>query len=149
MVYTVSEMVKRLGISPSALRYYDQEGLLPFVERSEGGVRLFREEDIEWLQIIFCLKKTGMRLKDIRAFVLLALEGDATVEARLDLIVRQKEAVTAEIATLAEVLHILEFKEWYYETARECGGTQVPRDMPTEALPPRFREIRKKLRGGV
>ena len=40
MFYTVGEMAKRLGITPSALRYYDKEGLLPFVERS-GGIRMF------------------------------------------------------------------------------------------------------------
>lgn len=37
MLYTVSEMAKRLGVAPSTLRYYDKEGLLPFVERSGGS----------------------------------------------------------------------------------------------------------------
>ena len=62
MYYTVGEMAKRLGVAPSTLRYYDQEGLLPFVERSEGGIRVFKESDYEWLQVIGCLKKTGMPL---------------------------------------------------------------------------------------
>ena len=43
MVYTVGEMAKLLDIPASTLRYYDKEGLLPFVERSSGGIRLFRE----------------------------------------------------------------------------------------------------------
>lgn len=30
MLYTVSEMAKRLGVAPSTLRYYDKEGLLPY-----------------------------------------------------------------------------------------------------------------------
>lgn len=42
MVYTVGEMAKLLGVAPSTLRYYDKEGLLPFVERSSGGIRMFR-----------------------------------------------------------------------------------------------------------
>ena len=61
MVYTVGEMAKRLGISASALRYYDQDGLLPFVECSSSGMRMFKDTDNEWLQIIGCLKKTGCR----------------------------------------------------------------------------------------
>ena len=36
MVYTVGEMAKLLDIPASTLRYYDKEGLLPFVERSSG-----------------------------------------------------------------------------------------------------------------
>jgi len=47
MVYTVGEMAKLLGVAASTLRYYDKEGLLPFVERSSGGIRMFRESDIE------------------------------------------------------------------------------------------------------
>jgi len=57
MLYTVGEMAKRLGIAPSTLRFYDKEGLLPFVERSSGGMRMFKDSDYEWLQIIECLKK--------------------------------------------------------------------------------------------
>lgn len=57
MLYTVSEMAKRLGVAPSTLRYYDKEGLLPFIERSDGGIRMFKDTDFEWLSIIECLKK--------------------------------------------------------------------------------------------
>lgn len=37
MVYTVGEMARLLDVSASTLRYYDKEGLLPFVERSSGA----------------------------------------------------------------------------------------------------------------
>ena len=49
MTYTVGEMAKLLGVPSSTLRYYDKEGLLPFVERSAGGIRVFKDEDFEWL----------------------------------------------------------------------------------------------------
>ena len=107
MVYTVGEMAKRLGVAPSTLRYYDQEGLLPFVERSKGGIRVFKDRDYEWLQVIGCLKKTGMQLKDIKFFVEMAMQGDATIEPRLALIVKQKAAVKAQIAELEDTLVIM------------------------------------------
>ena len=66
MVYTVGEMAKKLDVPASTLRYYDKEGLLPFVERSSGGIRVFTEKDFEWLRIIECMKKAGMSIKDIR-----------------------------------------------------------------------------------
>ena len=77
MVYTVGEMAKLLDIPASTLRYYDKEGLLPFVERSSGGIRMFRESDFEWLQIIGCMKKAGMSIRDIRQYIQLAMQGDA------------------------------------------------------------------------
>ena len=66
MVYAIGEMAKMLGVPASTLRYYDKEGLLPSVARSSGGIRQFRESDIEWLRVIGCMKKAGMSIKDIR-----------------------------------------------------------------------------------
>lgn len=63
MAYTIGEMAKMLGVPASTLRYYDKEGLLPFVARSSGGIRQFRESDIEWLRVIGCMKKAGMSIK--------------------------------------------------------------------------------------
>ena len=60
MYYTVGETACRLGVAASTLRYYDKEGLLPFVERSSGGIRMFKESDFEWLSIIECLKKADI-----------------------------------------------------------------------------------------
>ncbi len=147
MLYTVGEMAKRLGIAPSTLRYYDKEGLLPFVERSSGGMRMFRDSDYEWLQIIECLKKTGMHLKDIREFVYMAMQGDETIEPRLELIKAQREAVKRQIAELQDTLDTLEFKCWYYETAKTKGTTEGLKNMSLDELPEQFKEVRKKLKG--
>lgn len=147
MFYTVGEMAKKLGVAPSTLRYYDKEGLLPFVERSSGGIRVFKEADYEWLKVIDCLKKTGMQLKDIKSFIEMAMQGDDTIEQRLELITNQQTAVKKQMEELQETLDALNFKRWYYETAKNAGTTAVPRNMKLEELPEEYREIRVKLRG--
>lgn len=48
MSYTVGEMAKRIGVAPSTLRFYDKEGLLPFVKRTSGNIRTFSDDDTEW-----------------------------------------------------------------------------------------------------
>ena len=147
MLYTVGEMAKLLGVPASTLRYYDRLGLLPLVERSSGGIRMFRDSDYEWLQVIECLKQTGMPLKDIRSFVLLSMQGDETIEPRLALIRQQRQAVLAQMEQLQQTLDTLDFKCWYYETAQAAGTTAVPRSMSEQELPPRFRETRRRLLG--
>lgn len=146
MVYTVGEMAKLLGVPASTLRYYDKEGLLPFVERSPGGMRMFQEKDYEWLQIIECLKKTGMPLKDIRTYIDMAMRGDETIEQRLKMIEKQRQAVRAQMAELQKTLDTLDFKCWYYETAKQAGTTAVPRNMPLEKIPEQYRGARITLR---
>lgn len=145
MVFTVGEMAKLLGIPASTLRYYDKEGLLPFVERSTGGIRLFQEKDYEWLQIIECLKKTGMPLKNIRVYIEMAMQGDSTIDERLRLIIKQREAVRAQMAELQQTLDTLDFKCWYYETAKQAGTTSVPGNMPLEEIPEQYRAARITL----
>lgn len=146
MLYTVGEMAKLLGVAPSTLRYYDKEGLLPFVERSGGGMRMFKDSDYEWLKIIECLKKTGMSIKNIREYILMAMRGDETLEQRLEMIKKQKENITRQINELQEMSDTLDYKVWYYETAVEAGTTDVPRQMSDEEIPERFVNVRKKLK---
>ena len=147
MAYTVGEMAKRLGVPASTLRYYDKEGLLPFVERSGGGIRMFKDADFEWLTIIECLKKTGMPIKEIKHFIDWCIEGDTTIGKRLGLIERQREVVRSQIEQLQETLQILDYKCWFYETAQKAGTCAVHKTMREEDIPERFREAREKAKG--
>jgi len=145
MIYTVGEMAKMLSVAPSTLRYYDKEGLLPFVERSGGGMRMFKEADFEWLFIIECLKKTGMPIKDIRDFIEIVMKGDETIGERLELFRKQRKAVEEQIAQLQATLNILNYKCWYYETANKAGTTAVPREMNMDEIPEHLRHVKEML----
>ncbi len=146
MVYTVGEMAKLLGVTASTLRYYDKEGLLPFVERSSGGIRMFRDSDFEWLQVIGCMKKAGMSIRDIRQYIEMALQGDDTIAPRLAMFRHQRDMLLLQMEELRHTLETVEYKCWYYETAQAAGTTAVPQNMPDESIPPRFQAIRQKLR---
>ena len=113
MIYTVGEMAKLLGVPSSTLRYYDKEGLLPFVERSANGIRVFHEKDYEWLQVISCLKKAGMSLKDIREYIHLTMEGDSTIDERLQLFYKQRQLLQAQMEELQHTMDVLDYKCWY------------------------------------
>ena len=145
MVYTVGEMAKLLEVPSSTLRYYDKEGLLPFVERSSGGIRMFQETDFEWLQIISCMKKAGMSIRDIRQYIELAMQGDDTIGLRLQMFRRQRDALKAQIAEMERTLETVEYKCWFYETAQAAGTVDVPKNMPDDKVPERFRAIRQEL----
>ena len=112
--YTISEAAGIIGVSASALRYYDREGLLPNV-RKVSGKRVFSEADIASLRVLECLKATGMSIRDIREYFDLARQGDATLEERYAIILRQKEIVNRQIAFLNDNLRELNRKEQYYK----------------------------------
>lgn len=146
MFYTVGEMAKILNTTSSTLRYYDKEGLLPFVERTGSGIRMFKDSDYEWLLVIDCLKNTGMGIKDIKKFIDMAITGDATIKERLQMILRQRESVQEQMAKLQQTLDILDYKVWYYTTADKAGTTAVPRNMAEDEVPQELREARRRLK---
>lgn len=149
MAYTVGEMARRLGVPASTIRYYDKEGLLPFVGRSSGGIRVFTEKDFEWLRIIECLKKTGMSLKDIREYIELAMQGDETIARRLELFRKQRTVLETRMAELQQTMDTLDYKCWFYETAAARGSTEGINDLPDEALPEALRPVRERLRAAA
>ncbi len=146
MSYTIGEMAKLLDVPASTLRYYDKEGLLPFVKRTDGGIRVFENTDFEWLQIINCMKKSGMSITDIREYIQLTLKGNSTIDARLEMFKRQKEVLEKQIEEMNETLKTLEYKCWFYETAKASGTTDVPKNMSEKDVPKKYRKIRKELK---
>ena len=135
-------MAKILGVNPSTLRYYDKEGLLPFISRTDGGIRVFKENDMEWLKLIECLKKTNMPIKEIKRFIDLYEEGDHTAAQRLEIIRNQKESVEAQIKQLQSTLEVLEYKNWFYETAVRLGTCDIYAHLKHDEIPQRFHKKR-------
>lgn len=144
MFYTIGEMAEKLNVAPSTLRYYDKEGLLPFVERSSGGIRMFQESDFRSLTVIECLKKTGLPIKEIKVFIDWCMEGDITIDQRLELMQKQRETVQKQIAQMQETLAVLDYKCWYYETAKEAGTCSIHDGLANEDIPAQFRKAQAK-----
>ena len=71
-MYSIQEVSNKTGLTAHTLRYYEKEGLISGVERSQGGFRQYSDEDLEWLGLICCLKNTGMPLQEIARFVRMA-----------------------------------------------------------------------------
>lgn len=145
MLYTVGEMAKVLGVQASTLRYYDQEGLLPFVERTDGGIRMFTEKDYEGLKVIGYLKKSGLSIKEIKSFIELAGQGDATLNERLELFQSRRDAVKKQIEDMQETLALLNYKCWYYETAIKDGTEQTVRSAPLDKTPKQHQKAKSRL----
>ncbi|WKG06294.1 MerR family transcriptional regulator [Mycolicibacterium sp. HK-90] len=61
---TIGEVARRTGVAQTALRYYEQLGLLPAPERV-GGQRRYQESVLVRLEVIRLCKSAGFALDDI------------------------------------------------------------------------------------
>lgn len=123
--YSISEAAKELNLTVYTLRYYDKEGLMPFVERTPSGTRVFKESDISALKIIECLKATGMPIKEIKSFIDWCSDGDSTLQQRYDMFMERKATVEAQMEELRKTMEVIEHKCSYYKTALDAGTEDI------------------------
>ncbi|MGC5014861.1 MerR family transcriptional regulator [Streptosporangium sp. DT93] len=64
----IGELARRAGVSPRALRYYEQQGLIS-ARRSANGYREYGEADLRLVSEIRSLLAVGFTLDDARPFV--------------------------------------------------------------------------------
>jgi DNA-binding transcriptional MerR regulator len=135
MPYTIKQAAELTNLTPVTLRYYDKQGLLPYMERRESGYRMFSDGDIAMLRVIECLKKSGMSIKDIRQFSEWVLMGDDSLQERYEMFLERKKAVEAQMTDLQKTLDFINHKCWYYETAIEAGTEKIHFKEQSEELP--------------
>lgn len=115
MNYSISDVSRIMNLPVSTLRYYDKEGLLPYIERKDSGYRIFKEDDIRMLEIIECFKNTGMSIKEIKHFIELVKQGDISLQQRYELFVERKKTVEKQMQDLQKQLDLIDYKCEYYQ----------------------------------
>lgn len=145
--YTIGEVAEKLGIPASTLRYYEQEGLLPEVTRTEGGLRRYTQAALEKLRLIECLKTSGLSIKEIVNYFHLAQDGDSTLGQRRDIFLSRRSILKEQIRRLQETLRFLNYKCWYYEMAEKFGSEQAVSEIPDTEIPAAFLKVIAHLHG--
>jgi DNA-binding transcriptional MerR regulator len=104
---TISAAAELSGLSVDTLRYYEKEGLtLHRPERSSSGQRRYTEQNVRWLATLVMLRRTGMPIRDIKAFVeLYRVEGSeadrlAILEAHRLHVLEQLDEVQTHLAAI-------------------------------------------------
>jgi len=82
LTYTIKQTSEKTGLSIYTLRFYNKQGLLPFVGRNKSGARIFTQSDILMIQTICCLKNTNMQIKDIKKYIEYVMNGIETIDIK-------------------------------------------------------------------
>ncbi len=94
MKYSISALSRKTGLSIHTLRYYEKEGLLRYVERTESGRRVYGDASMGCLLGVLCMKQAGMTLPQIKAFMDVTIEGAATLPKRLEMMLSAREQLS-------------------------------------------------------
>lgn len=119
---TIKEVSRQYHISHDTLRYYERIGMIPTVTRTSGGIRDYQEEDLRWVELAICMRSAGLPVEAMIEYVKLYQEGDATIPARLQLLIEQQELLLEQRQQIDATLDRLNYKISRYEEAAKTGN---------------------------
>lgn len=118
--YSIRAAARESGLSAHTIRWYERIGLLDRVPRGSDGRRRFGSEDLEWLEMLVKLRRTGMPVAEMTRYVEL-VRGGAGIEERLALLGKHRERVLAALAAQRECLEFLDYKIDLYRGRLAAG----------------------------
>jgi MerR family transcriptional regulator, aldehyde-responsive regulator len=134
---TIQEVAEKTGISAYTIRFYEKSGILPRIQRTEGGIRQFTEADVTFLLFLVELKRTGMSLEEIAEFtedgcLLERLQqGDIPqqpIERRITILRKHEQRLYEQRRQLDYLLGAVAQKIQFYERCledRQSNNTEI------------------------
>jgi DNA-binding transcriptional MerR regulator len=111
---TIAETARESGLTPHTLRYYERVGLLGPVHRAESGQRRYADSDREFLAFLTILRRSGMPIRRMQAFVSLVRQGDSSHADRAEMLERHRADLDAQIERLMKCRTVLDGKIAFY-----------------------------------
>lgn len=112
---TIAEVSEKFNVSQDTLRYYERIGLIPRVNRNKSGIRDYTEEDCKWVEFIKCMRSAGIPIEVLIEYIELFQQGDATIDARKELLIEQRKQLIARMKDMQKTLERLNYKIAVYE----------------------------------
>lgn len=121
---TPAEMHERTGVPIDTLRYYEREGLLQNVARATSGHRRYSEDDVLWVEVLRCLRHTGMTIEQLRTYCDLGEQGNHTAPERRQILTDHRRMVEEQILEREEALKLIDHKLSFYAPAVNESATR-------------------------
>ena len=112
---TIAEVSKKYNLTQDTIRYYEKEGLIPTIPRTESGIRNFDEESCNWIEFIKCMRNAGLEIEVLKEYVKLFREGKSTVTKRKELLQKQRKKLLEKQKNINETIDRLNYKIKLYD----------------------------------
>ncbi|MBV8658006.1 MAG: MerR family transcriptional regulator [Burkholderiales bacterium] len=123
---TIQEAAAATGLTAHTLRYYERIGLLDPIPRHDNQRRVYRTDDLRWINFLIKLRTTGMPIRMMLRYAALRRAGDtpdslaerrAMLEAQAAEVSRQMDDLSATLAVLQMKVALYAEKERTYATS--------------------------------
>jgi len=114
-MYTMMQVCRELDMTYQTLKFYCNEGLVPHVKRDQNNRRIFDEHDVQWIKDLTCLKKCGMSIQEMKVYLDLCLQGEASIPQRKAMLAEKRADLLSEIEALNASVAYVDWKQTFYD----------------------------------
>lgn len=111
----IKEVSSKFNVPADTLRYWEREGAIPPVTRNEMGYRDYDDEDLDWIVFAKCMREAGVSIEYLIEYITLFKQGDATLQARKDLLREQLEVIAQRLQEIQHTYDLIKNKTEHYE----------------------------------
>lgn len=106
----IAEVSERTGLSADTLRFYERSGLVRPVTRDRSGIRVYGDTDLMRIEFIQCMRKAGLPIDVLKAYVDLVDAGEHTLADRVEILTVQRGELLARLRDMQRTLDLLNYK---------------------------------------
>lgn len=106
---SIADAARLLSLSPHTLRYYEQEGLV-LPARNPSGYREYSTYNMRRLVFLTRMRLSGMTMHDLKRYIALVEQGEATVAERRGIMLDQRDRIKRKLRELNLALETTEYK---------------------------------------
>lgn len=132
MLFTMMEVCREADMTYQTLKFYCNEGLVPNVKRDKNNRRIFDERDLKWIKDLVCLKKCGMSIQEMKAYLDLCLQGASTIPQRKEMLTQKQAALRSSIQELEDSVAYIDWKQSFYDEVLSGKRPYVSNLIPPE-----------------
>ena len=132
MLFSMKAVCEKTGMTYETLKFYCNQGLVPHVKRDAGNRRVFDERDVAWIESLGCLKRCGLSIQEMRHYVQLCLQGEASIPEREKILAQKRQALVEQIAQLQGAVAYVDQKQAFYDDVLAGKRPYVSNLLPQE-----------------
>ena len=114
-MYSMKETCEQVGMTYETLKFYCNKGLIPNVKRDKNNYRIFDDNNINWIKSLFCLKKCGMSIDEMKKYLDLCLQGQSSIPERKAMLNKKKKDLELKKKEIEDSLSYIDWKQNFYD----------------------------------
>ena len=114
-MHTMKQVGEATGMPYETLKFYCNQGLIPYVKRDKNNRRVFDDRDVAWIKSLVCLKDCEMSIMEMKEYLEMCMKGVATIPERKAMLARKQCELKEKLATLQKAIDYIDWKQQFYD----------------------------------